>query len=133
MISVSPIGDRQSVGGAMIFTPSIALMILMASSLSIFAGLLSGLTPDFSQISVAILSVILEKSFFRNALTVFWALLPAYFSRSPISMPSGCGLISLGFGGIMSVALSNTVLLPSGSRNVICAWGFTIAVSLRYS
>ncbi len=133
MIRVSPIGDRQSVGGAMILTPSMAFRIFIASSLSIFAGDFSGLMPDFSQISVAILSVILEKSFLRNAFSVFWDVFPAYFRRSPISMPSGCGLISLGLGGMMSVALSNVNPLPSGSRKDIWACGLTMAVSLRYS
>ena len=47
--------------------------------------------------------------------------LEEYFSKSPISMPSGCGLISFGLGGMMSVALSNTYFLPSGSWNVISA------------
>ena len=126
-------GERQSVGGAMIFTCLMAAMIAMASSLVIFSGFFSPSTLDFSSISEAILSVILEKSFLRNALTVFWAELDAYLRMSPISMPSGWGLISFGLGGIMSVALSNTYFVPSGSWNVICAWGFTMAVSLRYS
>ena len=126
-------GDRQSVGGAMILTSPMALRILIASSLSTLAGLLSGFTPDLSHISVAILSVILEKSFFRNAFSVFCWVLEAYFRMSPISMPSGWGLISFGFGGMMSVALSKTYLLPSGSLNVICACGLTMAVSRRYS
>ena len=133
MISVSPIGERQSVGGAMIFTVLMAARMAIASSLVIFSGFLSPSTFDFSRISVASLSVILEKSFLRNALTVFWAELDAYLRMSPISMPSGWGLISFGLGGIMSVALSNTYLVPSGSWNVISAWGLTMAVSFRYS
>ena len=111
----------------------IASRIAMDSSLTSFSGFLSSLTPDFSRISLAILVVILEKSLVRNAFMVFCCELPAYLSRSPISSPSGCGLISLGLGGIMSVALSKTYFLPSGSVNVISAWGLTMAVSLRYS
>ena len=126
-------GERQSVGGAMIFTCEMASMILMASSLVSLVGLRSGLTPEISKISLASLSVILEKSFFKNAFIVFCCVLAAYFMRSPISIPSGWGLISLGLGGMISVALSNMVLVPSGSMNVIWAWGLTIAVSFRYS
>ena len=126
-------GDRQSVGGAMIFTVLIASNMAIASSLVSFSGFFSPLTLDFSSISVASLSVILEKSFFRNAFIVFCDELPAYFRMSPISIPSGWGLISFGFGGMMSVALSKTVLVPSGSWKVICACGFTIAVFFRYS
>ena len=126
-------GERQSVGGAMILTVLMASRIAMASSLVIFSGFFSPSTFDFVRISVASLSVILEKSFFRNARTVFCAELDAYFRMSPISMPSGWGLISFGFGGMMSVALSKTYLFPSGSWKVISAWGLTMAVSLRYS
>ena len=117
----------------MILTVLMAASIAMASSLVIFSGFLSPSTLDFSRISVASLSVILEKSFLRNALTDFCAEFEAYLRRSPISMPSGWGLISFGLGGMMSVALSKTYLVPSGSWKVISAWGFTMAVSFRYS
>ncbi len=97
----------------------IASSMRIASSLVSFSGFLSPSTSALVRISEASLSVMREKSFFRNALIVFWTELEAYFIRSPISIPSGWGLISLGLGGIMSVALSNTYLVPSGSWNVI--------------
>ena len=52
---------------------------------------------------------------------------------SPISIPWGWGLISLALGGMVSVALSKTYLVPSGSWNSMRAWGLTMAVSFRYS
>ncbi len=55
------------------------------------------------------------------------------WTSSPSSSPCGWGGISLGRTGRSVVALSHVVRVPSGSRRMIRAWGFTMAVPRRYS
>ena len=76
LIRTSPMGERQSDGGAMIFVSAMAEMSLMLPSLPRSWGLDFGSTPAFPQTSEASLSVIRQKSFFRKSFTVFcedWA------------------------------------------------------------
>jgi len=83
--------------------------------------------------SLARRSLIREKSSWRNLPKDLFLVSLAMLMRVPSSSPEGCGLISLVAGGILSVALSKVVRLPSGSVKVIRACGLTIAVCRRYS
>ena len=107
--AISPIGTTQSVGGERNLTFFIASKILSACSLEILFGNALDKIPDWSQTSWADFAPTLENSSWKNYFNVLVFVAWSIFINIPNSIPLGCGFISLGSGGSLSIALAKII------------------------
>ena len=130
---MGPMGERQSVGGAMILTDLKAEMIRSPCSPERSAGRMSTSMWALAHTSLATLEETRENSFCMKLTILCSTVARPIFKIVPSMMPRGWGRISWAGLGSLSVALWKVMTRPSGSRNTMRVCGLTIAVLRRYS